>query len=257
PPWKPIRFQSGRTYTFPFRLLLNPVRSLNESLVRAEFAYVAENLLLRGGYRKTHFQADQTTLQNVSQMGQVYRQSVERIDLSGFKKFTPRYTFTKSSQPPTIYQFSEKILQAVIRDYLSNETMLQNFLDLLELSELDASHFEVLAEKAFPEGHVDILIKEATPIGRSRQIIIEVKKGAAKKEHINQLLGYMDEIREECIMGVLISRRIPKSLRKYTIMRNLKIRLLEYYFKDINFETNRLFSFNDLVKRIGFRLINS
>lgn len=63
PPWEPITFrQSGRTYYFPFRLYLNTVRRFEESLVRAEFAYVAENLLLRGGYRKTHFQADQTTL---------------------------------------------------------------------------------------------------------------------------------------------------------------------------------------------------
>jgi len=67
PPWAPITFRiSRRTYYFPFRLTLTPIRKLEESLVRPEFAYVAENLLLRGGYRKTHFQADQTTLQNVS-----------------------------------------------------------------------------------------------------------------------------------------------------------------------------------------------
>lgn len=57
PPWEPVTFKmSGLTYYFPFRLKLKPIRKLNESLVRTEFAYVAENLLLRGGYRKTHFQ---------------------------------------------------------------------------------------------------------------------------------------------------------------------------------------------------------
>ncbi len=70
PPWKPLTFkESGRTYSFPFRLHLHPFRVFTEPLVRAEFSYVAENLLLRGGYRKTHFQADQTTLQSVSEMG--------------------------------------------------------------------------------------------------------------------------------------------------------------------------------------------
>ncbi len=38
-------------------------------MVRQEFSYVAENLLLRGGYLKTHFQADTITLYNVSEMG--------------------------------------------------------------------------------------------------------------------------------------------------------------------------------------------
>lgn len=56
-------------HTFPYRLHLQLLRRFDESLVRQEFRYVAENLLLRGGYAKTHFQADQTTLQNVSQLG--------------------------------------------------------------------------------------------------------------------------------------------------------------------------------------------
>jgi hypothetical protein len=62
PPWPSVTFRSGKTYHFPYRLWLEPIRRFEESLVRAEFTYVAENLLLRGGYRRTHFQADQTTL---------------------------------------------------------------------------------------------------------------------------------------------------------------------------------------------------
>jgi hypothetical protein len=81
PPWEPIIFKpSGKVYYFPFRLTLAPVRKLEETLVRVEFAYVAENLLLRGGYRKTHFQADQTTLSSVSQMGHINEQ-VERLHI--------------------------------------------------------------------------------------------------------------------------------------------------------------------------------
>jgi len=47
PPWKPLTFkESGRTYFFPFRIRLKPIRAFHEPLVRAEFSYVAENLLL-------------------------------------------------------------------------------------------------------------------------------------------------------------------------------------------------------------------
>ncbi|MGQ9626971.1 MAG: hypothetical protein ACUVV0_08740 [Anaerolineae bacterium] len=97
PPWESVTFrESGRTYYFPFRFWLKPVRKFDEPLVRAEFAYVAENLLLRGGYRKTHFQADQTTLQNVSQMGLPFDEELERPLMPHYKTFVPLFTKTKS-----------------------------------------------------------------------------------------------------------------------------------------------------------------
>ena len=83
PPWDPVTFRmSGLTYYFPLRLNLVPIRKLDESLVRAEFAYVAESLLLRGGHRKTHFQADQTTLQSASQLGELYNETIARLNLN-------------------------------------------------------------------------------------------------------------------------------------------------------------------------------
>jgi len=55
-PWPSVTFRmSGRTYYFPFRIFLTPIREFTEPMVKQEFAYVAENLLLRGGYRRTHF----------------------------------------------------------------------------------------------------------------------------------------------------------------------------------------------------------
>lgn len=66
--WKPIITKKGVIY-FPYLLHLKPVRELDEPLARPEFIYITENLLRRGGIKKSHFQADQTTLQNVSQMG--------------------------------------------------------------------------------------------------------------------------------------------------------------------------------------------
>jgi hypothetical protein len=39
PPWAPLTFvESGRTYSFPFRLQLIPVRVFTEPIVRTEFA---------------------------------------------------------------------------------------------------------------------------------------------------------------------------------------------------------------------------
>ncbi|MCD6320478.1 MAG: hypothetical protein J7M03_07355, partial [Candidatus Desulfofervidaceae bacterium] len=111
PPWKKITFkQSGRTYYFPFRISLRLVREFNEPLVRPEFAYVAENLLLRGGYRKTHFQADQTTLQYVSQMGNLANNNLEELSLSQYFTLIPKFTREKRFvNIPKIFPFREVI----------------------------------------------------------------------------------------------------------------------------------------------------
>jgi len=88
PPWDTIKFkETGKTYYFPFRFELELIREFNEMLVRYEFTYIAENLLLRGGYRKTHFQADQTTLQNVSSLGKVANKKTEKLNYPSIKKF--------------------------------------------------------------------------------------------------------------------------------------------------------------------------
>src|SRR5262245_54385408 len=50
PPWEPLTFGKDKKVYFPFRLHLRPIRVFDEPLVRPEFAYVAENLLRRGGY---------------------------------------------------------------------------------------------------------------------------------------------------------------------------------------------------------------
>jgi hypothetical protein len=93
PPWPDITFnKSGKTYSFPYRLHLRAIRWLDESLVRSEFAYVAENLLLRAGYAKTHFQADQTTLQAVSQIGEVRDLRASPLAMPPYETFEPRFT---------------------------------------------------------------------------------------------------------------------------------------------------------------------
>jgi hypothetical protein len=232
PPWPLVTFSmSGKTYHFPFRLYLEPLRKLEEPLVRAEFSYVAENLLLRGGYRKTHFQADQTLLQAVSQMGHPFNEDIETLQLQQHEAFVPRFTRNRASvSPPHVFPLSEIIIQSLARQWLSSPHNLSLLLSSMGVSDLAAEAMEALGEKAFPEGHVDILIKEAMPQGRSRMSIIEVKTGAASKGDVAQLQGYMRELGPECLAGVLIAKKIPKSLP----CDRPSIILAEYEFGNIN-----------------------
>ena len=162
PPWPPLTFaESGRTYHFPFRVHLDAVRQFSEPLVRPEFAYVAENLLLRGGYRKTHFQADQTTLQNVSAMGQLWPGQLDHLRISAYSTFTPLFTRTRSEvNVPLVAPFREVILQSAIRQSLCDEHTLSCFLAITSTDCPPADTLEILGEKALPEGHIDLLIRD-------------------------------------------------------------------------------------------------
>jgi RecB family endonuclease NucS len=97
------------------------------------------------------------------------------------------------------------------------------------VAQASAEIFEVLGEKAFPEGHVDILVKEATPIGVTRKIIIEVKTSAATRQDLNQLKTYTEEIGDECIAAVLIARDFSPSIIK--MAKDKQIKLVSYAFK--------------------------
>lgn len=212
PPWEPLTlYPSGRTYHFPFRLKLRPIRTLAESLVRPEFAYVAENLLLRGGYRRTHFQADQTTLQAVSQMGVPASGVPEPLEFVGAETFTPLISLRPGGgAPPYSFSLKELIVQTLLRKYLSFSDNLARFLGDAGIGGVDASRMEVLGEKAFPEGHIDLLIKEAMPIGISRKVVVEVKLGAAVSKDIEQLRGYANQLGAECVGAALVARSFGK-----------------------------------------------
>lgn len=235
-PWKPVTFQmSGKTYYFPFRLQLKPIRAFTEPLVRNDFSYVAENLLLRGGYRKTHFQADQTTLQKVSQMGSVYKKEVGNLRLE-YSTFTPKFTRKgKNVLNPNVFLFREIILQSLIRHYLSATENMKEFLKFIAVNELEPENLEVLGEKALPEGHIDLLIKEAVPIGLSRNIVVEVKLNKATEKDFEQLIYYIDEFGEECVRGVLIAKDFSKkAVRNFS--RFSQITPIRYAINDFDSE---------------------
>ncbi len=236
PPWKPLTFrESGKTYHFPFRLYLKQVRTFEEPIVRAEFSYIAENLLLRGGYRKTHFQADMTTLQNVSQMGEVFNGEAEALEMPPYETFTPMFVRSRKVSPPYILPFREVILQALVRRYLMQEENLKVLFEDLNLEHLRPESFEILSEKALPQGHVDILIKEAVPIGMAKKIVVEVKLGRTSKASVDQLKSYMAELGEECVAGVLIAGSVPRMIKEEGI------HLFRYEFGDLDMKQPQSF----------------
>src|SRR6266481_6853584 len=212
PPWKPLTFkESGRTYSFPFRLHLAPFRVFTETLVRNEFSYVAENLLLRGGYRKTHFQADQTTLQSVSEMGARTVDTSQALSLPEHTTFTLRFTRNpRLLNLPETCRFQETILQSAIRRHLMHEDNLRALLGQLNLKGVEASALEILGEKALTQGHIDLLLKERVPLGSAIKIPIEVKMNKAQPGDIVQLRGYMDELLGECPIGILVASSFSK-----------------------------------------------
>ncbi|MBI1739055.1 MAG: DUF91 domain-containing protein [Acidobacteria bacterium] len=228
PPWKPLTFkESGKTYFFPFRLQLQPVRIFAEPLVRAEFSYVAENLLLRGGYRKTHFQADQTTLQSVSQMGTLSEGRPEPLSLPDYATFNPSFTRnTKLLRSPEVSRFQETILQSAIRRHLSEEVTLASFLRRLNLSTPPAAALEILGEKALPQGHIDLLLKQRVPLGTALNIPIEVKLNRAQAKDVSQVCAYMSELGEECPVGILVAAEFSK--KAVRLAKEKGIRLVKY-----------------------------
>jgi len=249
PPWDVITFRSsGKSYYFPFRLQLELVREFTEPIVRYEFAYVAENLLLRGGYRKTHFQTDQTTLQNVSKMGTKTDKSPEPLKLPSHETFSPKIGLnSKSGKIPEQYKFNEILLQAAIKTKLANKADLKDFLKMISLNDIDAEKLEVLSEKALPQGHVDILIKNAVPIGYSKQIVVEVKRKKATEKDVVQLSNYIEELGSECEAGALVASEFPQKLmKKY---KDSKIKFIEYKIDSIGKEP---VSFEEIANHLVF-----
>lgn len=211
PPWPPLELTRGGTYHFPFRLDLQPLRELEENLVRSEFQYVAENLLLRGGYSRTHFQADQTTLQQVSQMGVVER-SADRTPDWESETGTARWVRRRGGfEPPEVNKFMEEILHVLLRRRLSTSEGLAQFVDLTGFGALLDREIAVLGERALPEGHLDLLLKDAEPVGQSLQLPIEVKLNRCDEEDLDQLRGYIDQLEPECPGGVLLAETIPRT----------------------------------------------
>jgi hypothetical protein len=227
-PWPPVTFRmSGKTYYFPFRLFLKQEREFDEPMVRPEFSYVAENLLLRGGYRKTHFQADRKTLSIVSEMGLPFNgcDSILKFDSATFE---PKIVFNRKHQKvPEKFYFQEIILQSLARRKIK-DSVLEKILKILAV-DIPSDNFEVLGEKALPEGFVDIFIKLKHPAGMNKYILVEVKTGRVQKRELEQLNRYVNEFSGDSVGALLIAKEFPKSLLKES-----KVLFVKYDFDQID-----------------------
>ena len=232
-PWDPLPRRGGAV-VFPYRLYLEPIRKFEESLAREGFQYIAENLMLRGGYRKTHFQADQTTLQSASQLPEIYSGNPEPLTLPPHKNFVPKFVRGIKGRQHGIFRLKEIILHALLRQHLSKNDKLGDFLGILGLK-FNPKDFEILTEKALPRGYVDLLVKDANPIGKSRIIVIEVKLNTVLRKDAEKLRAYMEEIGEECVAGVMIAEKIPKRISIPNI------HLMKYEFKGLDIKTPHTF----------------
>jgi len=225
PPWKPLEFkETGNVYSFPFRLHLVQIRSFVEPIVRTEFFYVAENLLLRGGYRKTHFQADQTTLQSVSEMGVVHSGISSKLILPDYTTFPLRFTKSKEHiKKPEIFRFQETILQSAIRRHLSIDSNLDSLLLNLPSITLKGESLEILGEKALTQGHIDLLLKQRTPKGTSLKIPIEVKTNEAKPDDVTQIRNYRDELMGEAPVCILVASDFGRKTREAAMQKEVSL----------------------------------
>ncbi len=105
------------------------------------------------------------------------------------------------------------------------------FEDIIDYFKLDYSptDFEVLGEKALPEGYVDIFIKLKHPAGFNKYLLVEVKTGRVQRKDMTQLRDYMDELGSEVIGGILIGREFPKKLRQ-----DPKVLQIKYFFDNLD-----------------------
>lgn len=246
-PWLPVTFRmSGKTYYFPFRLFLKKVREFDEPMVRPEFSYVAENLLLRGGYRKTHFQADRKTLSTVSEMGESVNKDAGQLTFDS-DLFEPKLVFLRKLQKiPEKFYFQEIILQSMIRRKIVHSVLEQSF-KVLGI-DISSDQFEVLGEKALPEGFVDLFIKLKHPAGKNKYILGEVKTGRVQKKDLAQCSRYFNEFGEDAAGALLIAREFPKNPPD-----EAKIIFIKYWFDQL--DKSNEYTYDQLMEKLRLEII--
>jgi hypothetical protein len=203
PNWKPIEGRHGPRY-FPFRLSLERIKIFQDSIAKETYKSVAENLLRRGGYRRSHFQADQYTLRSVSSIDGVLKYDKQSLSLNEFEQFEPKYVLTGADNR-IIFNLRETILQSLIRQWLKLKSNRQKLFGRSGLEWLTESGLEVIGERALPEGYADILIQSG--VKESPYAIFEVKMGKSKEEDFSQLSNYLDVMNIEGCAGFIISKK--------------------------------------------------
>lgn len=185
-------------------------------------------------------------------MGILYSKPIESLTVNKYETFVPTLSWNRNLvSPPEVFYFHEFILQSLVKQWLSQNTNLQILFNSFGLNGLQAKDFELLGEKALPEGHVDILIKDYYPKGRSTEIVVEVKTGEAKLEHVIQARNYMHELGEECVAGVLIARGFSKRVAQKAEIEGIKY--CNYSFDGVT--KDGVSSFEELMERFRLDLV--
>jgi len=257
PPWKPITFRSEKTYFFPYRLELQLEREFDESMVRPEFAYVAEDLLLRGGYRKTHFQADATTLSYVSTLG-ISQHDSSKYEISDtFKfpslEFVPKIVFSNidsdcKNNDYTVAKFHENILQSLLKRKL--RSILKDVLKYFG-SDRNPDEFEILSEKALSRGFIDLFIKLRHPVGKNQYILVEVKNRKASSNDFEQIIEYIKDFDKEgeLLGGIIIASSFPSKSKLDTV----KILRVKFFFR--NLDESKEYCYQDLLDKLELTIV--
>lgn len=243
-PWRPIKFRSGKVYTFPYRLFLSPIRIFNESIVRPEFLYVAEDLLLRGGYRKTHFQADQMTLHFVSTLGELaIDYACEKFHCPEELEYIPKISFSKRNDSE-ITPFNELILQVLIKRKI--DEVIDKIIHYFGIEGTKAE-YEILSEKATEQGFLDLIIKPKYPLEKNGQIIVEVKKESGTKSAIEQLIRYLSK-NESYKGGIIVAKAFDENFTKFAKKIGKKILPMKY---NLSVNVHEVYTFDDLCKSLS------
>jgi RecB family endonuclease NucS len=117
-------------------------------------------------------------------------------------------------------------LQSAIRRHLMFGENLRMLLSSLNFGATQPIDLEVLGEKALAQGHIDLLLKQRVPIGFSLKLPIEVKTAKADQKDLAQLRAYMDELLEECPIGILIAADFNKQVIRHAA--GVGVKLVRY-----------------------------
>jgi RecB family endonuclease NucS len=116
--------------------------------------------------------------------------------------------------------------------------------------EARASELEILGEKALTQGHIDLLLKQRVPLGSTLRIPIEVKTNRAESGDLAQLRSYMDELLDDCPIGVLVAA----DFNKQTVVKagDNKISLVKYR---LNTDLTKALTFEEIYEKFGSRAV--
>jgi len=115
----------------------------------------------------------------------------------------------KRKKIPEKFYFCELILQSLLRKKLNEK--IDEILNYFNLNN-KPQDFEILGEKALPEGFVDIFIKLKHPQTSNIYLLVEVKTRKASTKDFQQLQNYICEFGNECKGGILIAKDFPRRI---------------------------------------------